>query len=359
MVSDPLDLLTGAVEEAPLVQETPDNGTAPAIVEPQQAITGQSSNPLGLVLDTDIPSEKKSIIVVYGETKVGKTTEIAKILSSALWICAEPAILAPYQDWYELNTAEARAAGMRDPRLPWEAGGMARKTLPEYQPDGVTPFPTYDTLTLILKRYVAAVNAGTCPYSGIVLDEYNVLANRVWNDMLRICVNMGDPRFKARVSKKPDKYAPPREIINWVNWVCSIGRAGGGLKKFAAVCHPVEPKPEDGLKGGPAGPTAKSRYALLKSADAIIRFYKEKVRTSEDEVDDLGLGGDDGAAKKKIEQAALPQFAGEEIDDEGYTRRLQTEASDLWEAGIRSFKVPGRAKLDLRGLLLDAGFKFA
>lgn len=355
-MTDLLDLAAEAEDLDPnsdLDLLAPSNGT----IEPATpvALDFGGDNPLGLSLDDDNPLDKNSIIVIYGETKVGKTTEMAKVLSHALWVCAEPAILAPFADWYALNEKEARAAGMRDPRLKWAQGGMARKTLPEYQADGKTPFPTYDTINVILHRYVQAVNAGTSPFSGLVLDEYNVLAGRVWNDMLRICVDRGDPRFKTK-NKAPDRYGPPREIINWVNWLCSIGRAGGGSKKLGLVCHPVDPDKEDDIKGGPAGPTQKSRRALTKSADAIIRIYKEKVRTTDDEVDALGLGTDD--EKERTEAEKSPAFEGEIVDDEGYTRRLQTSASDLWEAGIRSFRSPGRAKLDVRGLLLDAGFRF-
>lgn len=352
-MSDPMDDLLSAAEEAD--PATDEAAVMKDKVELRQALTGQGANPLGLVLDTDDPSKKKSLVVVYGEPKIGKTTEVAKVISNALWLCAEPAILAPYASWFEQNTVEAKAKGMRDPRLPWEAGGMARKTLPEYQPDGVTPYPTYDTLTTILQRYVALVNSGSCPYSGVVLDEYNVLASRVWNDMLRICVDPKDRRFKTKLGNKPDKFAPPREIINWVNWVASIARAGNGTKKMFMVCHPVDPNIEDGVKGGPAGPTAKSRHALLKSADAIIRFYKEKVQASEGEVDDLGLGGDE--AKSTVETP--PQFEGEFIDEAGFARRMQTEADDLWEAGIRVFGAHPRTKLDLRELLIQAGFEFA
>lgn len=347
MSIDPLDL----VADAQPVEEKPTNGTAPA---PASALT--TSNPLGLSLDVGNPSEKMSFIVIYGEPKIGKSVETAKVLSHCLWLCAEPSVLAFYASWYGNHEKEARAKGMRDPRLPWEQGGMARKTIPEFLADGVTPYPTYDTLNVILTRYLTSVQNGTCPYDGLVLDEYNVFADRVWNDMLRICVNPNDRRFKTKVGKAPDKYAPPREVINWANWLCSIARVANGTKKLALVCHPVDPNLEDGVKGGPKGPTAKSRKAILKSADAIVRFYKTKVRANENDIDDLGLS-DDNEEKKVVE---LPdEFPGEVIDSDGYAVRIQTQSDDLWEAGIRADGIPSRVKSDLRGLLVDSGFKFA
>lgn len=346
-MSDPLMDLASAAEPVETTTPPPPNGT-PETTELKQAIMQVPTNPLGLMLDTDNPETKLALIVLYGDVKLGKSTTMAKRFSDCLWLCAEPGILAFYTTWFKQNEAEAKAMGCRDPRLSWEAGGMARKTLPEYQADGVTPFPTYETLTTILQRYAASVKNGTCPYAGVVLDEYNVFADRVYNDMLRYCNDPKDKRFKTKMGNKPDRYGPPREIIRWANWVCSLARLQGGQKKLGLVCHPLDPNLDEGMKGGPKGPTLKSRKAVLKSADAIIRVYLEKVKASEDEIDDLGLT--DTEKDKAMVDTTPPEFEGEEVSDAGYAVRMQLETDDLWEAGVRKYGLPSRMKLGLEQL---------
>lgn len=313
-------------------------------------MTEFESNPLGLSLDDSNPRERVPLIVVYGEPKVGKSTEMAKAFSRCLWITSDETVLRPYASWYASNEAEARSKGMKDPRIPYGQGGMARKTLPEFQDDGRSLFDNWKTMNVILNRYLDSVEKGNCPFDGLVIDEFSTIAARVWQNMRAAAEDPKDSRFKTKYGK-PDHYGPPREIIEWCNWVCAIPRAkpGRGAKMLGLICHPEDPQPNDGVKGGPKLPTVKSRRTVCARADAILRIFVEKL-TLPDSPDDIGL--DEGTS-------AAPQLDvedGEYVSAEGLVRRIQTEINPLWEGGFRDFGVKPKVKLDLRDLLEGAGF---
>lgn len=310
-----------------------------------------TANPLGLSYDDENPLERVPLIIAYGEQKVGKTTAFAQAFSQALWITSDEAILRPFASWYRDNETFAKSQGIRDPRIPYAQGGMARKTIPALQDDGVTPFENWPVLNKIISRYLTAVQAGDCPFSGLVLDEFTQFSSRVYGDMQRVKEDRADPRFKTK-NGGPDHYGPPRTAIEWHEWICSIPRAKPGIpsKFLGLVCHPEDPVLDEDQKGGPKLATKKSRRVLVHRADAILRFYWEKIDMGEDGGGGLGFGEE----KKTTPEEQL--FPGEVPTAEGLVRRIRTGPDPLWEGGIRDFGVESTVKLDLRALLTSAGF---
>jgi hypothetical protein len=312
-------------------------------------------NPLGIALDDENPRERVPLIVLYGEPKIGKSTEFAKAFSRCLWLTSDETVLRGYASWYALNEDEARGKGMLDPRVPYTQGGMAKKTLPATEADGITPFNTWGTVKTIIDRYLKAVAENTCPFDGLVIDEWTTIADRIYQNMMAACEDKGDSRFKTK-HNKPDRFGPPREIIAFTNWICSVPRAKPGCpaKLLGLICHPEDPQVTDGVKGGPKCPTAKSRRVVCARADAILRIYVERLEDEDGGADALGFdGGDDILADAPKDNGA---FLGEYVSAEGLVRRIQTELSPIWEAGIRDFEPNPVVKLDLRELLESCGF---
>lgn len=312
---------------------------------------GNAGNTLGLSFDAENPLEKVPLLVVYGEQKVGKTTALAQAFSNALWLTSDETILRPYASWYRDNEALAKQQNMKDPRIPYERGGMARKTIPALKDDGETPYDNWLVLNQVIARYLRSVQAGSCPFSGLVLDEFTQFSARVWGDMLRAKEDRNDPRFKTKFGA-PDHFGPPRAAIEWHEWICAIPRAKPGIpsKFLGLVCHPEDPAPEEQMKGGPKCATKKARRIIVHRADAILRFFWDKIDTGDN---DLGFSPTD-APNGKNGKSQL--FEGETSTTDGLVRRIQTGPDPEWESGIRDFGVAATYKLDLRALLESAGF---
>jgi len=320
---------------------------------------GTRENPLAIAFDAPNLRARVPLIVIYGNPGLGKSTEAAKALSSALWITSEESVLRAYASWYALNPEEARSKGMINPDIEYEQGGMARKTIPEHQADGVTPFDTWGTINTVINRYLASVASGQCPFGGLVIDEFTALSGRVYGDMMRICLDRSNPMFKTKTGN-PDRFGPPRAIIEWCGWICSIPRKKPGVdatKPLALVCHPEDPVAEDDLKGGPKLPTKKSRRLVCAKADAILRVYSEKISAAANGGDDV-LGFEDKPDELELKSPEPLVEEGEYVSDAGIVRRFQTEEDQNWEAKFRDFAVQPRMKLDLREMLTGVGFAF-
>ncbi len=318
----------------------------------------QRPNPLAIAFDEPNLRERVPLLVVYGNPKLGKSTEVAKAFSRALWITSEESVLRAYASWYRLYSAEARSLNMADPNLAYEQGGMARKTIPEHRADGITPFDTWGTINIVINRYLASVATGNCPFGGLVLDEFTALSQRVYGDMMRACLDRQNPLFKTKTGS-PDRFGPPRAIIEWCGWICSIPRKKPGVdatKPCTLVCHPEDPVPDDDLKGGPKLPTKKSRRLVCAKADAILRVYSEKIGAAANGEDVLGFENKPEGLDLTPPEPLIEE--GEYVSDAGIVRRFQTEEDQNWEAGFRDFAVRPRMKLDLREMLAGVGFAF-
>lgn len=265
----------------------------------------QTDEVLGLSL-MDSTMDVKPSILIYGPPGGGKTTSVAQAFQDLLWVVSEPDSLRYYQTWAE-SLSPAERAEFRMPRF---------KYIPEFQPDGKTRFNNKDAIRQIVDRYCDAVVKGNSPYSGIVFDQHNTFAQRVYAEL------QADPSYGK------NKFARIDALKSWNNWICSIPRFTNTIAVL--ICHEAAPKfdeDEDSptfrkllYKGGPAFPIGTERESMAAMATICLRTALE--------------GG------------------------EGNIRRMyMTEASPMWHAKFRDVRIKAKEKMDLRELVIRAGYR--
>lgn len=265
----------------------------------------QTDEVLGLSL-MDSTMDVKPSILIYGPPGGGKTTSVAQAFQDLLWVVSEPDSLRYYQTW-ATSLSPAERTEFRMPRF---------KYIPEFQPDGKTRFSNRDAIRQIVDRYCDAVAKGNSPYTGIVFDQHNTFAQRVYSELNE------DPGY-AR-----NKFARIDALKNWNNWICSIPRFTNTIAVL--ICHEAMPKYDEDenspthhkllYKGGPAFPIGTERESMAAMATICLRTTLE--------------GG------------------------EGNVRRMYTtEASPTWHAKFRDVRIKAKEKMDLRELVIRAGYR--
>lgn len=262
---------------------------------------------LDMVLDDDDILERPPAMIVYGRPGSGKSTAVAQSFQNMFWIQSSPTVLRPYKSWLRDNVDLAVKQGQSFP--------SGRKTVPEYQEDGITPRDVRPVLEAIVSRYAASVQAGTCTYAGIVFDEYNEHMRRVFDSLKR------DPKFKG------NPFGAINELKRWNKWLCALTQV---IKQpIIFIAHERSPSydQQDGsptrgkleYRGGPAFPIGTEIEAMVAAADICVR----------------------------IDLRASAQ---------GIKRFLLTEPHPLWECKFRDFAISAEEEFDLRKLLLKAGY---
>lgn len=177
----------------------------------------------------------------YGQTKTGKTTEVAKAFSDCLWIVTSPTILAPYYDWFAANREFATGLGCRVP--------VATISLPERDPnDPSRVFPQRKWMTDFLVAWSLGCRDGTIQFPGLVIDELSTYADRVW------------PEFLDAAGGRKGTFKAVSEYVEHFRFMCQIPRTPWG-RDLITVSHKSDAKydgdedsPTRGRFKHPAGP---------------------------------------------------------------------------------------------------------
>ena len=276
--------------------------------------------------------------VLYARPGFGKSTQLAKSFSSALWITTNKGTLRPYAHWCELNRTEAEKLELRTLQKPnpkwkskqksntpaylpemraWEEGGMAMKVIPEFLPDNKTRVDNRALIREIVYRFSASRQAGTCPYDGIVFDEGTEFARR----------------FHAEIEADPgvkNGFAVWTCLEDYLRWLFQVPRGADCFMGF--VCHERAPKYDDRegsptqgqlqYVGGPSLPSGSVRGALSGMCDILLR----------------GIVRDGMSGPKRL---------------------WQTQLSRDWDSKIRAFNLDAEEQCDLRILLTKAGYRLS
>lgn len=337
----------------------------------------------GLTLDTfDVLSSAPSV-VIYGVAGGGKTFQMASAFQNALYIQTSPSILRAFADWVK-----------KHPELKWK--------VPQHLTFDEGYVMTHGgswTMCLIdiMTKYLAACDAGTNPYDGIIFDEWSTICENVFAEAKT------DPwgKFKGR-NGKLNIFAVFDFFKDVHRNALAIGRRSRKMVGF--VSHAQMPKmvDDDGMatkglngnlkwRGGPKMPMGLSDQSALLCSDADVVLQLE-IRETKKPMLDLGLGLTPAAAPSILEpvgtqapavtmldmlkpgasiaEAALqatnaavmtPATKTDSAPIEG-ERFFYTQLDDRWFRKIRGFGVQAEEPIDihkgqgLREILRRAGY---
>lgn len=215
---------------------------------------------IGLPLDGANVLSLPPSIVVYGAPGGGKSTEVARALQGVLYVQSSPTILRAYADWLQKNPQ-------------YKLKMPDRVTLDETTVAKNFGGSVTTALVTVMEKYIAACDAGTCPYTGIVFDEWNVLCERMFAELKT------DPwgKFKGR-SGSLNIFAVFDAFKGIHRSVLSIARRT--RRSVAFVAHYQSPKVDDdensptrgSIKwpGGPKMPMGLSDQVVELCADADV-----------------------------------------------------------------------------------------
>lgn len=268
-------------------------------------VTSKVNEALGIALEDsclDVPPS----IIVYGAPSTGKTSLVAQSFQNLLWIVSEPDSIRFYESTLR-DKPSLKDDGFKMPDF---------KYIPEYQPDGKTRFKNRDTLKAIMERICETSAQGKFEYDGLVIDQYNTFAARVYEEI------KSDPAFGGNAFRKVDA------LKSWNAWMCQIPRLT--KRVMVLICHEASPKYDEDensptrgslvYKGGPAFPIGPEREAMAAMSTICVRIVVE------------------GSA--------------------GHTKRaILTEANAQWTMKFRDAQVKAKEEHDLRKLLLKSGYR--
>lgn len=260
---------------------------------------------LGLKLDTRDVLETPPALILYGPSGAGKSTAMARAFPGCLYVQTAPTVLRPYAHWLNVNKADPEISKLVMPD---------RITLPKYSPNEpgkvLDPRPS---LTKILKNYMDACKNGTCPYTGIVIDEWTEMAWRIYEAI------KADPSYGKNNFRRSD-------AIKEVHYeIAEVARATNRV--VGLVCHEMEPV-YDMEEGSPT-------YGQLKYRGGP----KMPVKTLSQEV-----------------AAAMDVVLRLEISGNPPRRQFCTAIKADWVSKIRAIDVPMYVDIDLRKLLIDCAY---
>ena len=282
---------------------------------------------IGLPVDTFSVLDLPPSVVLYGPPGAGKSFEMARAFPNSLYIQSSPSILHAYAHYAQLK------GGMKVPD---------RVTLDEKMVAQNFGGSTVTAVLTVVEKFVAASDAGTNPYEGIVWDEWNVLCERMYAELKT------DPwgKFKGR-SGNINIFAVMDAFKTIHRSVLSVARRTRKVTGF--VAHHQAPRideddnsPTKGSikwQGGPKMPLGLSDQMVELCADADVV---------------LQLVVQDPKAGNLLEGGA-PQA-------QGAQRIFLTALDTKWFRKVRGFGVQAEEPLDvaqgkgLRELLHRAGF---
>ena len=214
----------------------------------------------------------------FGQTKTGKTTEVAKAFSDYLWIVTSPTILAPYYDWFATNRAEATAARNRVP--------VATIYLPERDPaDPCKPFRQRQWMIDFLIQWSLDCRDGKAKFPGLVIDELSTYADRVW------------PEFLEAAGGRKGMHRAVAEYVEHFRFFCQIPRTPWG-RDLITISHKADAKydndedsPTRGKFRHPAGP----KFAIGSVVRDVCQEFDGVIEAALDGVGDrswITIGND-------------------------------------------------------------------
>lgn len=291
---------------------------------------------IGLPIDrTDVLALPPSV-VLYGPPGIGKTTEMARAFPRTLYVQTSPSILHAYAVWAKEHPEEKLI-------IP-ERVTLDERTCAEHYNNS-----PLQGLVTVLQKYIASCDSGTCPYEGIVFDEWNTLSERIFAEL------KADPNGKFRGRGGNINIFAVFDAFKQVHrQVLSLGRRTRKMVGFVSHYQPPkldedENSPTKGLikhLGGPKMPMGLSDQVTELCADADVVL---QLAVKDAQVGMQLLPGPDGAA-------APPQ-------SKDSTRWFLTQLDSKWFRKVRGgFSLAAEEPLDihkkqgLRELLRRAGW---
>lgn len=288
-----------------------------------------SMTSFGIPLDTSDVGALAPSLVLYGGPGAGKSTEVARTFPNALYVQTSPTCLKAAADLHVRNPKAM-------PKVPQRVT-LDERTVAEWKGGS-----TLTALAEVVKRYVAACEAGTCEYEGIVFDEWNVFCERIYGELKADTSG----RFKGR-SGQTNVFAVMDAFKQFHRTILGLTRRTRKATIF--VCHYQTPRIDEdeaspmkgSIKwpGGPKMPMGLSDQIveICADADAVLQMVVEESKAA------LSLDG----------SAPAPESP----------RRLLTQLEPKWFRKIRGFGVASSEPVDvekgqgLREVLQKAGFK--
>jgi hypothetical protein len=123
---------------------------------------------IGLPLDASSVLDLPPSVVLYGPPGVGKSFEMARAFPRVLYVQSSPSILHALAHY---------ATSHPEVKVP-ERVTLDEKTVAQHFGGSYTA-----AILAVVEKFVAACDAGTCPYEGIVFDEWNTLSERIFAEL--------------------------------------------------------------------------------------------------------------------------------------------------------------------------------
>jgi hypothetical protein len=123
---------------------------------------------IGLPLDASSVLDLPPSVVLYGPPGVGKSFEMARAFPRVLYVQSSPSILHALAHY---------ATTHPEIRVP-DRVTLDEKVVAQHFAGSYTA-----AILAVVEKFVAACDAGTCPYEGIVFDEWNTLSERIFAEL--------------------------------------------------------------------------------------------------------------------------------------------------------------------------------
>lgn len=333
----------------------------------------------GLNIDTVNVLGIPPSIVLYGPPGVGKSTEMARAFNNVLYVQSSPSILHAYAHWASMS-----------PQLKLKVPDrltLDEKYVAAYAEGGRNKAPTVSAVIDVVTKYIAACDAGTSPYEGIVFDEWSTLCERMFAELKT------DPwgTFRGR-NGNLNIFAVFDAFKQVHRTVLSLARRTRKMVGF--VSHHQGPRIDDddasptkgAIKwpGGPKMPMGMSDQIieLCADADVVLQLVVQDPKTggllmpmpeaapapaaapaATVVTPPAALGSVLAMQQNPSPAQAAPAFAGpQSTTPDGAKRVFLTQLDTKWFRKVRGFGIAPEETLDihqskgLRELLHRAGF---
>lgn len=213
---------------------------------------------IGLPLDTSNVLTLPPSVVLYGAPGVGKSFEMARAFPRSLYVQSSPTILKAYAHW----------ASMQQGIILPDRVTLDERTVAQHFGGSIST-----AILTVVEKYIAACDAGKSPYEGIIFDEWNTLAERMFAELKT------DPWAKFRGRSGALNIFAVFDAFKAIHRsVLSISRRTRKMTGF--VCHYQVPKLDEDEKsptrgsikvlGGPKMPMGLSDQVVELCADADV-----------------------------------------------------------------------------------------